>query len=269
MVRSLGLNFYELRVDLKHLAGQHDQATHANRYHHIDGMRVLRTSGKKPKLYSEKGDVEAAMKNSSVLQECIKDDNLPYPSGRQDTFLQMILHEQGFDGKPRLVSKEELEKEIGEGAVEMYRGEKEASYVEDFKQGAFYTGTGIFGSGSYAAYAKGSDRVALGYAGGEPKQVMRMALSKEARVISVAELSDYAFEQEKKIRETMMPHVEEAKKTGDWSEAARYNTLHQVTLNRGRLAASLGYDAILIDKSGDSVMQYVLVLNRGKVLVQE
>ena len=165
-------------------------------------------------------------------------------TGPEEGIQKIILHEQGFDGLPDVVSTKEMDQYKANGEMEVWRGldcngdrAKSAEAAEQFKTGELFVGKGTYGAGTYG----GSFGDALSFAGGDRGSILRMTIKKGARVI-------------------------------EWKEAHRTirnwaNDLH-VDINRpdmtddGRWAASQGYDVMKIDATG-----YILILNRTAMRV--
>ena len=106
-----------------------------------------------------------------------------------DIVLQDMAKEVGFDKKPTLLSKEEMDAYIQQGNRELFRGiggrQGEAeTYVEQFKIGEYFAGKGVYGNGIYTAYGEDGMEVAKQFAGGVEKNVLRMSLKKDAKIIS-------------------------------------------------------------------------------------
>jgi hypothetical protein len=205
-----------------------------------------------------------------------------------DIVLQDMAKEVGFDKKPTLLSKEEMDAYIQQGNIEIFRGiggrQGEAErYVEQFKTGEYFAGKGVYGNGIYTAYGEDGMEVAKQFAGGVEKNVLRISLKKDAKIISydaLIEMQKLEFtalqDEERALRRKARKEAdriydetedddkvemflkEAAKK---WEEMERYR---QVLADLGRYALYKGYDAIDIPSS-----RFMVVLNRGKVFVQK
>lgn len=152
-----------------------------------------------------------------------------------DSMLMAIADKQGFDAKPKLVSKAEMDRLVADGHTELLRGETDEKYAETFKAGEYRAGNGLYGSGIYTALA---DRdMALetvsGFAG-EHGRVTRMVLKKDARIVDFEDNVD---------------------------RAASATKFRDIVGDYGRYAAARGYDAV-------NIGPYLIVLNRGAVIVQ-
>ena len=215
-------------------------------------------------------------------------DYLSQMSVHGDLVLQDMAEEVGFHRKPTLLSKEEMDAYIQQGNRELLRGiagreGKAEAYVEQFKTGEYFAGKGVYGNGIYTAYGEDGMEVAKQFADGVEKNVLRMALKKDAKIISydaLIEMQKSEFtalqEEERALRRKARREADRIyDETGDddkvemflkeaakeWEEMERYR---QVLADLGRYALYKGYDAIDIPSS-----RFMVVLNRGKVFVQK
>ena len=227
-----------------------------------------------------KKTLERAMHDPDYLSQSL--------SVHGDIVLQDMAKEVGFDKKPTLLSKEEMDAYIQQGNRELLRGiagreGKAEAYVEQFKTGEYFAGKGVYGNGIYTAYGEDGFEVAKQFAGGVEKNVLRMALKKDAKIIlhdALIEMQKLEFtalqEEERALRRKARREADRIyDETGDddkveeflkeaakkWEEMERYR---QVLADPGRYALYKGYDAIDIPSS-----RFMVVLNRGKVFVQK
>ncbi len=111
-------------------------------------------------------------------------------SNGKDTVLEDINREMGYDAKPKVISEEEMSTYIRDGGIELLRGVTEESHVEDYKRGEFWAGLGMYGNGTYTALPNlkvmgdYGYRTALNFADGQPGNVMRMSVAKDAKFAS-------------------------------------------------------------------------------------
>lgn len=158
-----------------------------------------------------------------------------------DPALETIAHVQGFDGPPTVV-KEFSDNTTGDV---LYRGLPDQRFVEEFRTGDYFAGTGIMGSGTYTT---NNGDYAANYKGAHGG-TLQMRLKKDAKVLTRNEADD-------------MQYAERAKVLKDPAKAKLFE-------DPGRVAAMNGYDAIHVKRtvapgsSGD----YTLVLNRTAVEV--
>ena len=161
----------------------------------------------------------------------------------QDDILAELSKDLGYDRLPQLCSKQELDA-YRKTEVELFRGVESADYVEQYKSGKLFVGRGMRGNGTYTAYGRKGRSVAKEYAGlAGDAGLLRMTLKPTAKIVSFSTVKDVA----KKL------------KSVDLSESEMY-----ILNDYGRLAALMGYDAICYSST-----EYMIVLNRGMVRVQE
>ena len=180
--------------------------------------------------------------------------------------LEAIYARQGFNAKPELVDRvRDLEKrpgmmkgEDGENLI-IFRGVSNVEYADQFRGGeVHYAGRGVYGNGSYSAYATAKSKAttrddpyygknphrraideALGYGDRtQPRSLIAYGLREDARVAVTKNGDDRRALVERAKRETGYDF-------GDPGEAA----------------AALGYDAWSHDNSSE--VQYMILLNRG------
>ena len=189
----------------------------------------------------------------------------------EDLWLNAIQNRMGFNALPTLVDEAGLNALAAQGWIKVYRGisgrskrdpEFAAKAVEEFKTGPHYAGNGIFGNGTYTStwIATAQD-----YADGINANVMQIAISPTARIISHEELIKMVNKDLDKI----------AKKEGKdnsgqlWADSRTYEK-YKIFANSGRYAASKGYDAIKVTQGTRAVDDhYYVVLNRAKVAVKK
>lgn len=194
-------------------------------------------------------DLEKAAENTSRM---IGDKAPLYIIDGQDYALKAILQEQGFDGKPTVVDKETLDKMVESGQVtEMFRGVYSSEQVEQFRTGELYVGIGGMGNGTYAAFGKEGRDEAMGYAKNEDT-LIRFGLRSDARTIVLKNLRKDMLDNESKFRQKK-ELIDKVSKT-----------VESQFFDPGKVAASLGYDAILDKEGGIAV-----ILNRTALVVQK
>src|SRR5690606_15473983 len=145
----------------KHLPGRPNQKTH-NPY---KGKMLL-------------GGGWESLESSEVFQRALYDRN--YLHGGDcpgDQVLMDLAKLNGFTGPPKLASRSEIDELIANGHTELYRGINGKQYVREFKEGEYFGGRGIYGSGIYTAVGESGFEVAKEYTWLDAA-VVRMALSK-------------------------------------------------------------------------------------------
>lgn len=193
-------------------------------------------------------------------------------SAISDEVLAQIWRRQGFDAPPVVVPPEQLDEVVAQGGVEVWRGisgTQAAMYAETFRTGDPFPGLGVFGSGTYTAANPSTARGFAAPPGSTPGVLMRMALLPGARTITTAELAKLQGEQMRALS------AEEGIPFGYPMRGGRRALFN----DPGRFAAALGYDAIVVDRSGvaggaAAAMSdggddtYYVVLNRSALAVQ-
>jgi hypothetical protein len=171
-----------------------------------------------------------------------------------DLSLSVIGQQQGFDGKPRVVSKAELDRLVEEGHPEIFRGVKRREYPpksaaeihEEMRSGHAFYGNGAFGNGYYW----GDEKVGKAYSDKAPGSVARAVISPDAKIVDSSKL--------RVEHEAFLDGL-----AGKPDEAE----MRDVYEDLGRYAASRGYDAVRVDEwSGEP---FYNVLNRTALVVEE
>lgn len=209
-------------------------------------------------------------------------------TGENDA-LKAIIGQQGYDGKPRVVSADEFDAALGRGDVrETWRGmtgTDAGKYAEQYRTGDFYVGLGINGDGTYVATNKADGE----YYG---STLLRIGLSKDAKVVSADDLDremDAFFAQLdnrrksaelKRLDEKLLKDLANAKTARERANIRRkyrdnvfgLDSDRSIALQRdpGVFAALRGYDAIEIPKERSPDKHHeLIVLNRTATIVQE
>jgi len=166
--------------------------------------------------------------------------------GLEDTLLRDFAEEVGFADPGVVVPGKELTKIIEKGGhKELYRGLTESVYVDQFKTGPYFAGSGVYGNGTYTAYGRNSVAIAYSYSSQMDDTVLRMALDKDAKVVDF---------------KTLWASMEE-----ELSRLGPNNDLDKELLtDPGRYALLKGYDAIDVPES-----EFMVVLNRKALYIQE
>lgn len=154
---------------------------------------------------------------------------------------QFINREQGFDGKPLVVSPREFDRMVKqENALVLWRGVANSAQTAQFRTGEYFAGKGFAGNGTYTA----TDLIdATAYSG--RNGLIRMALRPGARVISSRDAKNLLSKAN----------------NGKFEPDKQFN-MRDV----GEYAASLGYDVIQRSNRG-TWDDHVIILNRTAVFV--
>lgn len=193
----------------------------------------------------------------------------------------------GYDKLPKKVSKEEFDKEAKKSEFgTLYRGvsgqteELCKKYVDNFKNGYFYSGGQaghIYGKGTYTGFSELGKSTAYNYANQQQNgRVIEMVLDSNSKIINYydllkevnAEVDEFIKDNYKKYGiDNYMKLITNLNKISDEDEfMTKYilNIMHDVGYN----ASIKGYDAIIADNELAN-QKYIVILNRGKVIVSE
>lgn len=196
-------------------------------------------------------------------------------NGKTEDFIMKELWAQnGYDGKPKQVTKVAIDKAYSNGQYVAYRAVGSSSarfkqHFDNFKNGDYFAGHGIYGHGTYVAYAVQGGSwgrgVASNAASAYGSGLMRMALSKDAKVVDQRD-------NKVDVRAVDQGLKNYLKQTGDRAgyRRARAVLIGDASMTNGtsgRLATAQGYDAIALSDAYDPT--YMVLLNRSKVNVQK
>jgi hypothetical protein len=169
---------------------------------------------------------------------------------------------RGFDSAPQIVDRQGLDDLVETGGVALFRGEKDWRYVEQFRSGdAPYSGRGILGNGTYFATSRG---------GAEPYSVadddgavlestlLQIGLRPDARIVTSDQLAV--------LRRELAARLGRERGFSDVDGPRDSNALFT---DDGRLAAALGFDAVVTSDSLAALRSddIVNVLNRAATVV--
>lgn len=197
-----------------------------------------------------------------------------------DEAMAAIAKQQGFDAKPAVGTKEDLDRAVKDGGRELWRGltgskdgsHTAADYAEQFRSGDAFFGLGQHGNGIYAGADKST---ANKYSDYQPGGRMRMVLPKGARTTTSDELKKNLPARVKDFDDhgkKLLKAAQNAKgrdgAVADYETWMRGRSRSDVTLqDLGRLAAALGYDAYEVDRGGGQ--NFWVIVNRGALLVEQ
>lgn len=180
----------------------------------------------------------------------------------KDDYLYAIYKKQGFDRKPLVVKKDELDKMAGD---ELYRGVGNVQKARSYMRGEYFVGNGIYGNGTYAA--KNSIRDAHDY----NDHVLKMKFDKNTNFGSQSQI----YREQRSFLDKLEKKMSPMRKKIDsytWTERSHpkevekyrgLEILYRAASDVGRFAAMKGYDAYQTDWSS-----YVVILNRTATVVQ-
>ena len=219
----------------------------------------------KRKLKERKEQAEEKANEEKARHKVVDGKNIEHTFQRDKSNgseIEDVLHQQGFDGLPKVVSSADFAKACQESGIFAARGigAKDATtlakYENDLKTGKFYVNCGggsLYGHGMYmasAAYKTKPTRdesskfhsvtdTANAYGSGYGKTlVINMTLDKSAKIVDYNDL----------IRQIR----------NDKSVTSR--------VDEGVYAAKKGYDAINVNRGSYSA-DYTVVLNRTKLII--
>lgn len=222
------------------------------------------TSSTKNAILNKKQVIFAAKKYALDLKEVIaRFGRYKKSYGRQVS--KYVIHQIGYDSLPKVVSEKEFKKLIKNNEV-IYRGlssstslsAKEAA--DNFKYGDFFVGTGVFGNGTYGAYDKDiadnyaelADKTSKsGKVSKNEYSILEMILSPNARIADYQTIYKEWFDEK-------IPFSLQTNQFQDWQF---------IVGDVGTYAALKGYDAIKTNGAGGQ--NYIIILNRGKIIVKE
>lgn len=175
--------------------------------------------------------------------------------------LSIVMEMAGYNAKPKLVSAEEFDSIEGEP---LYRGITAEGAVDQYKNSPkHFAGQGKFGNGTYSSDDKAT---ALSYGGGNESNVLEMKLSPDANVQkfdSRKEYMDWVDDTIAKFREDYL--------NSEPSNDEYYDFIRQMDniVDYTNIAVMLGIDAIEFPHGVADAERYTIILNRGKVIVND
>lgn len=183
------------------------------------------------KLLDEIGDRAEAIREASYRA---KNKTIAH------SLIEDLRKAQGFDGKPRLATRQEIESD--DSLIPMYRGVADASIsakqiVDRFRTGRHDVGSGIYGAGTYTA-----EKFSVAETYSQGAVTFAMGLPKSARIIEFDELDRLSRE-------------------------AKFETKHRelgYQMDHSSLAVAMGYDATYVRGSG-----YYVIHNRSILVVEK
>jgi SPP1 gp7 family putative phage head morphogenesis protein len=139
-------------------------------------------------ITSKMGDLFGRNSAEYTKSEGFQQIKVAYDNGSTAPIIDIIAKAQGFDGLPKVVSSETIDKLANDPNYTIaYRGiagDKAGQYFEEFKTGDYHAGQGYAANGIYLAQ---NEDVARGYAG-DNGVVMRVAIPND-QMISAPEFN--------------------------------------------------------------------------------
>lgn len=221
--------------------------------------------------------IDQAIETSRVAQGTDITGTWKRREGKFKTEIEDVINTQGFDGIPRLASKEDFEEAAKKSNLIMqraYTAPDQATlnrYRDMLYRGEWYvdcsTGGAALGKGMYAVYENGTTvteymaKEMRGYSGKQKfAYVETFTLTSDAKIITTKEIAKERAE----LNQRIMKGIQER---GGYGNKEALEWASQVgdclKYDDGTFAALLGYDAIV---TKDEVDNYAVVLNRTKCI---
>lgn len=169
----------------------------------------------------------------------------------EELYAKALLHEQGFDDLPHVVSVTEADGYVAAGEIELFRGTR-APHAEQLRSGGLFVSRGARGGGIYAAGGTDALSHAADYAQEPDSVIVRMTLKDGARIADFNQLE----------QELIVIRMGRAPRAAVAVEAPA--PVMALSASEGRYAAYLGYDAVVDRRQG-----VWLVLNRTALRIQD
>lgn len=178
-----------------------------------------------------------------------------------DPLLGKAYKAQGYDGKPHIVKDADFQSLAGDT---YHRGDSLPEYSEQVRTGAYRTGIGMYGNGTYAT--RDAD-LAAAYAGGTippPGGVISFKMHPDARIPDKSILRN-GIEPLGISSGKVVAGLDKAERDGTlrWDEIS---TLRNFLGDDGRLATAFGHDAYTVWWGEQS---FIIVLNRTAMVISD
>ena len=222
------------------------------------------TSAKNNVIISKNKVIDRAKEYALELKDVIPRFG-KYKKAYGQQISKYVIQQIGYDSLPKVISKKEFKKLIKNNDI-IYRGLSSSKYLsakqasDNFKYGDFFIGTGVFGNGTYGAYDK---NIAENYAklanktnksgkfGKDEYSLLEMILSSDVNIADYQTIYKEWFDE----------GIQLALQTNN------FENWQFVLGDIGTYAALKGYDAIKTNGAGGR--NYIIILNRGKVIVKK
>jgi SPP1 gp7 family putative phage head morphogenesis protein len=227
---------------------------------------------KVPDVPKPKIDYVAAKKPQSYFtpeQMAELQKGISWSGEGENLYLKRVLDEQGFNGKPQILSATEYKKAVDSGAIPLFRGVAgdTATQVDEFVAQLLtgdkpYIGRGMFGDGTYFGSVKEvGENFAKTNAQGTPipfGKVVEAALDPRAKIIDIEDVWKYR------------------NGINDTNQSLYYSYPQDFYEDASMWALSMGYDAVRIRNpmlnwatQERLPYDYTVVLNRTALLIKE
>jgi SPP1 gp7 family putative phage head morphogenesis protein len=194
-----------------------------------------------------------------------------YNKGGQNLYLKNVMREQGFLGKPQVVSAQQFDNYVTQGGVPLYRGiaaktpEDVDSYVSQLVYGEDpFVGKGMFGDGTYFTDSKSVGlKFAKEDAQGNPipfGKVIDGVIDPRAKIIDIDDL-----------RKDLNDWYESFPGGVSASDYAQdfYETLSPVAVARGYDVIRIKNPSVGLDPTAKVDAYYYVILNRTALIMKE
>ncbi len=200
------------------------------------------------------------------------EEGVPWRPDGENLYLKKVLDEQGFLGKPRVVTADEFKKAVDSGALPIHRGvagdtpEQVDEFIAQLLTGDTpYIGRGMFGDGTYFT----------------DKATTALKFAKEDRFgnpIAFGKTIEAALDPRAKIGylEDIQDEFMATTKMSEARKQAYYSYPQDFYEDASMWAAANGYDAIWIKnpvvnwKAGEAIPDvYTIILNRTALIIKE
>lgn len=194
-----------------------------------------------------------------------------YNKNGQNLYLKEVMREQGFLGKPQVVSAKQYDDYINQGAIPLYRGiaAKTPEDVNDYAKQLLesddpFVGKGMFGDGIYFANKKSvGEKFAKEDAKGNPipfGKVLDGVIDPRAKIIDFDDLTKELHE----WYNTFPGGVASTNYAQDF-----YESYSQFAVARGYDAVRIKNPSVGLDPTDKVDADYFIVLNRTALIVKE
>lgn len=252
--------------------------------------RKPKPTPKTPAAATAKAPAKAKVKSGPATGKPSLYQSLPYEdiakkstdNNRSDDQLKMIAEAQGFDAKPQLADRAELDKLEAAGGTRLWRaigsganGKTSADLADELRDGPVFYGQNARGNGIITDTDLNTALRKAG--GGGVAATVEMVLPATARVATRDEIAALADARAKLWARRQTWLLGNVKRTTDPAERQKaldlYDNWRQgktgrdsVLADPGRLAAALGFDAIADRDPNTGKLSNVTVLNRGSLV---
>jgi hypothetical protein len=192
---------------------------------------------------------EIDLQDSILDQDYLKElDKAGFAStGAEVIDHHMLAEKAGFTEKPDTMPSSEIESLTDDGYYTCYRGTGKIEYYDTFKNGDYFSGRGVFGSGTYTAINKAES---YGYT--DTGKIMKILFPKSARIVNFNKL----LEEQQEFFKNELPKLAKKKRLN-------INQVKRHLSDIGMFAIFRNYDAIYMESH-----EYLIIQNRSICIAQ-